>query len=306
MKKICLSLFDGISGLQLSLKRAGIKIDKYYASEVDEPAITITQSNFPNTIQLGDVRKIKKGTIKEKVWLLSAGSPCQDLSHSGAQFGMRTLHQYEQVTCLKDYLKFKKKGRTFIGESYLFWEFVRLIKELKPKYFFFENVNMTNEWKYIISRELRAIPIRVNSSLVTAQNRDRYYWTNIPNVKVPMDKGVLLKDVIPNAVAGFGIRGRKNEKTGKYEPFATLRKDGKANCLVTSKGNTAKIELENGDVRRLTIDEAEMLQTLPKGYTNIKGITDTQRWRGVGNGWTIDVVSQLLSPLKKDLAVAKK
>jgi DNA (cytosine-5)-methyltransferase 3A len=289
MKRNILSLFDGISGLRLSLNRAGIKYDIYYSSEIDNKAIAITQARFPDTVQLGDVRDIK--SLKD-IWLISAGSPCQDLSQMGKKKGM-------VVTTLKQYLSLKKKGYEFAGQSHLFWEFVRLVKELKPKYFFLENVSMDSFWMYVISKELGVLPVKINSSLVTAQNRNRYYWTNIPGITVPKDKGIHLSDVIDGAYTGYGTRGRINNLTGKYSSYSTARRDRKANCICTTLGNTSFIKMRNGTIRRLTISELEQLQTLPKNYTNAPGLSKTARAKGIGNGWTIDVVSHLLRPLKK-------
>lgn len=302
--KVCLSCFDGISGLQLALKRSGIKHHKYYASEIDDKAITITQKRFPKTIQLGDIRNISKQDIAEQVWLLSAGSPCQDLSSMGKQMGMKT-QRGKCITSFDQYLKLKYDGAKFSGQSYLFWEFIRLYKELKPKYFFFENVKMSTTWQYIISRELRVLPYKINSSLVSAQNRERYYWTNIPNVTIPSDKHIKLSDVIPGAIAGHGIRGRKNNLTGKYDRHATTRKDCKANCLVTSRSTTGKVTLKNGVVRNITVNEAEMLQTLPKNYTKVPGVSEKDRFKGIGNGWTINIITHLIKPLKKNLEISK-
>ena len=157
MKKNVLSLFDGISGCQLALKKAKIEIDQYYASEVNEGSMTITQHRFPNTIQLGDVTKIDAKKLP-KIFLLTAGSPCQNFSLAGNRKGMVTVNE-EEITSLPQYLKLKEQGHVFEGESYLFWEFIRLLRELKPKYYLLENVRMTDKWKYIISRELNSYPI---------------------------------------------------------------------------------------------------------------------------------------------------
>ena len=308
MSKNVLSLFDGISGLQLALKRTGIKIDKYYASEINESAINITQYNFPNTIQLGDVSKIKADKLP-KIWILSAGSPCQDFSIAGSRKGMVTMED-EEITSLPQYLKLKKKGHIFRGQSHLFWEFIRLYHELNPKYFFLENVRMTDKWKYIISRELGCLPILINSSTVSAQNRERYYWTNIPNISEPKNKNILLSDVIPNAIAGYGKRGvnkgnTKSDGSILWEQKGTVRNDGKANCITTKKGATSMVKLLDGTIRQLTVEEAEVLQTLPKNYTNVPGVTLAERWHGIGNGWTIDVITHLMKPLKKNLVKRK-
>lgn len=169
-----LSLFDGISVAQQALKELGIK-PTYYASEVDKYAILITQKNFPNTIQLGDVRGVTKEMVG-KVDLLIGGSPCQDLSIA------------------------KKNREGLAGaRSGLFWEYVRILKEVKPKYFVLENVNsMPKEAKQVITEALGVEPIMINAALVSAQNRKRLFWTNIPNVDLPEDKGILLKDIIEN------------------------------------------------------------------------------------------------------------
>lgn len=297
--KNVLSLFDGHSGMQLALKDAGIKIDNYFASEVEMSSIMITQKRFPNTNQLGDVRHIK-GKDLPPIWLLSAGSPCTNFSLAGKRKGMVTKENIE-VTSLSKYLKLKREGYEFEGQSYLFWEFIRLLKETKPKYFFLENVRMTEKWEKVITKELGVLPIPINSSLVSAQNRERLYWTNIPNISVPKDKNITISDIIPNAVGGFGKRGVWNDTLKKYVQTPATRKDKKANCVCTGKGNTAMVTLKNGTTRYLTVSEIEMLQTLPKDYTNVEGVSMTERWKSIGNGWTIKVISHLLKPLKKEL-----
>lgn len=298
MNKNVLSLFDGHSGMQLALKRAGVKIDKYFASEVEMSSIIITQNRFPKTTQLGDVRNIN-GKDLPPIWLLSAGSPCTNFSLAGKRKGMVTTENIE-VTSLTKYLKLKKQGYQFEGQSYLFWEFIRLYKETKPKYFFLENVLMSSKWEKIITKQLGVLPIKINSSLVSAQNRERLYWTNIPNITIPKNKDIKLSDVIPNAIGGFGKRGVWDDQQNKYVQRPSTRKDGKANCVCTNKGNTAMITLKNGQTRYLTVSEVEILQTLPKDYTNVQGITVGDRWKTIGNGWTIDVISHLIKPLKKE------
>lgn len=183
-----LSLFDGMSCGQLALQRAGIKVDNYFASEIDKHAIKVTQHNFPNTIQLGDVTQVK-GTDLPKIDLIIGGSPCQGFSFAG-------------------------KGLNFEDErSKLFFEFVRLVRECQPKYFLLENVKMKHEHELVISQYMKVAPIEINSSLVSAQNRVRLYWTNInekpyglfgdmmPDIPQPKDKGILLKDILENEVA---------------------------------------------------------------------------------------------------------
>lgn len=185
-----LSLFDGISCGQVALERAGIPVEVYYASEIDKYAIAITQKNYPNTIQLGDVEKIDFTQYEGKIDLLIGGSPCTNLSIAGNRKGLEG------------------------DESRLFWEYVRAIKECKPKYFLLENVeSMSDKDKENISNELGCYPIMINSSLVSAQNRKRYYWFNwdlmqynlfgFPTCDIPQpkDKGILLKDVLESGIA---------------------------------------------------------------------------------------------------------
>ena len=156
---------------QIALNRTGIKYNKYFASEIDKYAIKVTQNNYPQTIQLGDVKSINiKGL--PKIDLLMGGSPCQGLSIAGKKLGLSD------------------------PRSILFWEFVKIKNELNPKYFLLENVKMNKESQNIISDSLGVQPIEINSNLVSAQNRKRLYWTNIPGIKQPKDKNILLEDII--------------------------------------------------------------------------------------------------------------
>ena len=174
-----LSLCDGMSCGQIALERAGIKIDTYYASEIADYSIKITQKNYPNTIQIGDMTKLTEGDLNKfkGIDLLLSGTPCKSLS----------------VTNIKEY----EKGLN--GSSKLFFDFVKIKNYIKPQYFLFENVaSMTEENKNIISKLLGVKPIRINSNLVSAQDRDRYYWTNIKVDYLPNDKNIVLKDIMLN------------------------------------------------------------------------------------------------------------
>lgn len=291
-----LSLFDGISAGQLAMNRAmrrKIRKYTYYSSEVDPNAIMITNHNYPNTNQLGDVRFLHKKMFKHAIGLLTAGSPCQDFSLAGKRKGMTTTEDID-VTSLEQYLKLKEEEEfEFEGESYLFWEFVRLVKELKPKYFLLENVTKLGKWKDVISEALGVEPIRINSSLMTAQNRDRYYWTNIPNVDVPEDKEKYLSDMIPGA-RGCGTRNGLNKETGKWTvPNFTIRKDGKANCLTCGNTGTQRYILPNGEIYDMSPEEWETLQTFPEGYTNVNDLAKTHRYKAIGNSWTVDVIEHI-------------
>lgn len=297
MKKNVLSLFDGMSCCQIALKSLGIKVDKYYASEIEYGAIRVARHNFPKMEHVGDVRNIDANNLP-KIWLLAAGSPCTDLSIAGGRKGMLG------ITSLDEYMKLKKKKHNFgKSQSYLFYEFLRILKEVKPKYFFLENVVLKGKMKKyekIITEALGVEPIRINSSLVSAQNRDRLYWTNIPGITIPKDKGILCTDVIPNGY-GAGRRGVKGTKDSKYQIKLTIRTDMKFNCLVTNPTNTNLVYYPDGTLRKLTVQEAEVLQTLPKGYTNVEGVTQAEKYRMIGNGWTIDVIKHLLKPLKSKI-----
>lgn len=202
---IVLSLFDGYSGGQKALSNLGIKVDDYYASEVDKYAIGVTNYNFPKTIQIGDVRNItyidgylctEKGNFYVPVIdAIIGGSPCTDFSFAGKGAGMSTVDKIN-VTTLDHYLELKSKGYQFQGQSYLFWEYVRLMKEINPDFFFLENVMMVKKWKDLISFTLGVDPIFLDSNLVSAQNRKRLYWTNIKGYVEPKDRGILLKDIV--------------------------------------------------------------------------------------------------------------
>lgn len=199
-----LSLFDGISCGRVALERAEISVKNYYASEIESSAIKITKKNHPDTIEIGDVSKVSYSdgvlyTEKSeydvgRIHLLIGGSPCTDFSSIGYANGMKS--GTEEICSLKQYLNLKNKGVSFNGQSYLFWEFIRLLHEVKPDFFLLENVVMSKKWQKIIDTAIGAKPIRINSTLMSAQNRPRLYWTNIPEVKIPEDKNITLADII--------------------------------------------------------------------------------------------------------------
>ena len=211
---IYLSLFDGMSCLQLAIQKANMKKTRYYASEIDRYAMKVTMANFPDTIQLGDVRNVK-GTDIGHVDFLAGGSPCQSFSFAGKRKGMSTTDNIEILT-LDHYLELKSQNFEFEGQSYLFWEYMRIYEELKainPNIFFLlENVVMGNKWQNVLSRAIGIHPIKINSALLGAQSRNRLYWTNIAAVPDgffgdlvcaiphPKDKGILLKDILENEV----------------------------------------------------------------------------------------------------------
>lgn len=311
-----LSCFDGMSCGQIALNKLGYKIENYFASEIDKHAIAVTQSNYPNTIQLGDITKIKGEDLPE-IDLLIGGSPCQGFSFAGKQLNFED------------------------PRSKLFFEFVRLLKETKPKYFFLENVKMKKEFQNVISEYLGVQPIELNSNLVSAQNRKRLYWTNIKGFTMPEDKGIMLKDIIEDGLTDrdkslcllesysrkcatdSGWReymkwgqGQLIVKEATIKGFIEIRKDEgvdltfiksktrrgrrmqfKSNCLTYSKFDYCWFNGE--DVRLLTPVECERLQTVPENYTAI--VSNTKRYSMLGNGWTVDAVTEFFKHIPRDL-----
>lgn len=274
-----LSLFDGMSCGQIALNKANIKINKYFASEIKPHAIKVTQYNYPNTIQLGDVTKIKSYDLP-KIDLLIGGSPCQDFSMANKE---------------KNGLNGKKSG--------LFFEYLRLLKELKPKYFLLENVSMDDYSYQAISEMLNTYPVNINSELVSAQLRQRSYWTNIgpesfdlfnnrySMIPQPKDKKIYLKDILTS-----GYTDRKKSRAlleSDSRPLKTLEKIWHR---YISTGFTTVV-FENKDLdwkkglRYLNQTELERLQTVPEGYTKI--LNRNQAACLLGDGWTVDVIAYI-------------
>ena len=271
---IVLGLFDGMSCGQLALNNLPLLVKSYYSSEVDKYAISITQKNFPNTIQLGDITELDTTKLPQ-IDLLMGGSPCQSFSNMG-------------------------DGTGFDGKSKLFWEFVMVLKETRPKYFLFENVVMRKDWVEIISNELGVKPIKINSGLVSTQRRNRLYWTNIPNITQPEDLGLDFKDIIETEVdVKYQLTPRAIERVRQKQGYDLV--GFKSKCLFATyyKNSSNSREgqiIETPDyLRRLTPRECEILQTVPIGYT--EGVSDTQRYKMLGNGWTVDVISHILQEM---------
>lgn len=303
MLGVVLSLFDGMSCGQIALNRAGIPYSKYYASEIDKHAIKVTQHNYLDTIQLGSVTEIK-GTDLPQIDLLMGGSPCQGFSFSGKQLNFND------------------------PRSKLFFEFVRLIKECKPKYWLLENVVMKKEFEQVITEHLGVEPVKINSALVSAQNRERLYWANFP-IEQPNDKGIKLIDILedtemigPNAIRGrrlnkATILGRRLNDKGKREDYnkeipitqclevrATNR--DKSNCLTTVAKDNVLTTMPIGrhpdafknnlPFRYYTIKEYCRLQTVPENYFD--GVaSENQIRKMIGNGWNVDTIAHIFGGL---------
>ncbi len=266
-----LSLFDGMSCGQIALNNLGIKVDNYFSSEIDKYAMEVAKKNYPNTQHIGDVTKVT-GADLPKIDLLIGGSPCQGFSTAGKELNFSD------------------------PRSVLFFEYVRLLKECKPKYFLLENVNMKESFRNIISEYLGVEPVFINSAQITGQNRPRWYWTNI-DFDIVTDNGVTVSEVI----------GVENAEIGQLQPFprdykkrglkrverVEYRTDGKSNAILTSP---RKNLLKTGDTyRMLTPHEAEKLQGVCADYT--AGVSNTQRYKMLGNGWTVPVIEHIFKGL---------
>lgn len=290
-----LSLFDGISCGMVALERAGIPVKRYVAYEIEKNAIKISQKNYPQIEQCGDVRTADFSQY-EGFDLLIGGSPCQDLSN----------YKYDRG---------EVKGLD--GEkSGLFYYYVKALKEVKPKYFLLENVaSMEKKWADVISEELGVEPIMINSALVCAAERKRLYWTNIPNIEQPEDKGIVLKDIVipANEIADkyWYTKYPITVHDGDVKVKATIHLNShrqakevyglnyKCNTLLCdgNGGNLAKKVYQDNRVRRLTPLEYERLQTLPDHYTDC--VADSRRYTAIGNGWTVDVIAHILKRINK-------
>ena len=292
-----LSLFDGMSCGQLALERAGIKVDKYYASEIKKHAIKVTMDNYPDTIQLGDVTKIQyndgilyteNGNFNVgKIDLLIGGSPCQDFS------------------------LLKVDGKGLEGDkSKLFYEYLRLLKEVKPKYFLLENVKMKKESRIQLNQYLGVEGIDINSSLVSYQNRPRIYWTNIPNVTLPKDKNINFQDFkivdkeickkykVKRTPSREQMWNNGNGKTS-LRSCHNITNSEKIHCVTRKQDrspNSGLIEFEDF-CRYLTREELEMAQTVPLGYTNCVSYNQAQDL--LGDGWTVDIIAHIFSFIKE-------
>lgn len=251
-----LSLFDGMSCGQIALNELGMFPDKYYACEIDKFAIAQTKLNFPDTICLGDVTKLDVSKL-EKIDLLIGGSPCQSFSFAGKMEGM-TTEDNEEITTLDRYLELKEEGFKFAGQSYLFWEYVRVLEDVRKVnpnvLFLLENVRMLSKWEDVINRTLGVKGVHINSSLVSAQIRKRIYWTNIADILQPEDKGIFLRDVLQSEVPEKYYLSDKatiwlNRHADKLGHKVVVKGgDDKSNCIMVSgltKSNLATCYVED-------------------------------------------------------------
>jgi DNA-cytosine methyltransferase len=287
-----LSCFDGMSCGQIAFERAGIPIEKYYASEIDKYAIAVTMANYPDTVQLGSITEWRSWNI-EHPDIIIGGSPCQGFSFAG-------------------------KGLNFEDErSKLFFVFVDILKYYKPKYFLLENVVMKKEHNDVISgilgeiypecvtqtelfRTGRLEPIQINSALVSAQNRNRLYWTNIPGIEQPEDKEILLKDIIEtNPNKKYYISDKRKKYQEKIDRTRVYRIDDKKTGCILKRQNGGSDQLffiDEKGWRQFTPIELERLQNVSDNYTS--HVSDSQRFCMLGNGWTVDVIVHIFKNIE--------
>lgn len=285
-----ISLFDGISCGIIAAQRAGLKVENYFAAEIDKFAIQVSQRNHPQIIQLGDVRQVRASDLPQ-IDLLIGGSPCQGFSYAGGRLNFQD------------------------PRSKLFFEYVRILKECKPKHFLLENVKMDTKSENTISSILGVKPLKINSNRVSAQNRGRLYWTNIaakkdlfgnliPGIPQPTKKHIYLGDILEDSPSPIFYKSEKwikyaNKKNGfSFNPInikAALYKKGQ--CLMATYFKGGKMSgpyiQDKKGIRAITPVEAERLQTVPDNYT--AGLSNTQRYKTLGNGWTVDVIAHIFS-----------
>jgi len=259
-----LSLFDGMACGRIALERCGYNVTNYFASEIDKYAMKVAKANYPDIQHLGDVRSVITDGLPE-IDLLIGGSPCQGFSFAG-----RHLNFEDQ-------------------RSRLFFEYVRILEETQPRYFLLENVRMSKESERVISEFLDCEPVTINSNLVSAQNRHRLYWTNIPVDGLPDDKGIKLADIIES---GNVDRDKAHCIDANYWKGGNLKSYFEKNRRQLVFGQSVD------DYRKLSPIECERLQTVPDNYT--AHVSNTQRYKMLGNGWTVDVVAHILKNIEID------
>lgn len=311
-----LSLFDGISCGRLALERVGVKIDAYYASEIDKQAIQIAQTRHPDIIQIGDVAKVsyRAGVLQTEagdfpvghIDLIIGGSPCTDFSPMGYAQGM--VSGQVELTELGQYLALKAAGAQFAGQSYLFWEYVRLLQEVQPDFYLLENVAMALKWRKIITGAMGCEPVAINSALVSAQNRPRLYWTNIRGVQAPSDRRIVLDDILDPKASTADVSHcqtvqrafvRLMDKYGyipeRFNPYNATELRDKACAL--SRGSM----VTSSCATLLFVSEAEGLHSaangllngkyptrLPDGRYNLRklNLTEMERLQTLPDGYT--------------------
>lgn len=287
-----LSLFDGISCGMVALERARIPVERYVAYEIEPSAIKISAKNYPQIEQCGDVFKADF-TEYQGFDLLIGGSPCTHWSIAQKSTDRETT-------------------ASGIGWD-LFSQYVRALKESECKYFLYENnKSMSAEIKAEITKYLGVEPIFINSALVSAQSRQRLYWTNIPGVCLPKDKGIKLHDIIENghvdrdkalclARRYAGFSGSQSYLCRRYfgKSFGQAVFEGDIEAIKAKWKADPYFESDEKNIRQMTVKECERLQTLPDDYTSVDGVSTQMRYEAIGNGWTVDVIAHIFKGLKE-------
>ncbi|HSQ87964.1 DNA cytosine methyltransferase, partial [Romboutsia sp.] len=299
-----LSLCDGMSCGQIALERAGIKVNNYFASEIENSSIKITQKNYPNTIQLGDMTKINEAELDKlpRIDLVISGTPCRDFSKCTIQGGSNNWENMHSI------------GKGVYGKhSSLFFIFKEIYDYIKANNnqnvkFLFENVVMKKNDEEVVNSVLGLEPVKINSSIFSAQNRERLYWTDINIAELPKESNLVLKDIIlsdekVDEKFWYNDRGFEFQGEDKRVACTLIMKGHDIQKRVSSKkfkcptltscrgGNLQKKVYQNGRCRKLTPTEYEILQTVPVGYT--KGVSDSQRYNMLGDGWTVDAIAHI-------------
>lgn len=287
-----LSLFDGISCGRIALERAGIKVNNYYASEIDKHAIKVSEANYPDIIRLGDVLDWPTWDINwDSIDLVMGGSPCQDFSI--ARTGLKG-----ELGC-RSGISGDKSGLIFC--------FFLILEYCNPTFFLLENVIMERKYQEFITNRIGVIPIRINSNLVSFQNRDRLYWTNVNNVTVPKDREISFQDYKSkdfNYEKKFKLNRTPSRESmwgnGVNGKCANVTYEDKVKCLTTKQDrwNNSGLVAFDGFCRYLTTQELEAAQTVPEGYCS--GLTKNQTEKVLGNGWTVDIISHILKGIEND------
>lgn len=294
-----LSLFDGMSNGHIALNNIGVEPDNYYASEVESDPIKVTQHLFPNTIQMGDVTHWRSWNIDwSTIDLIIGGSPCQGFSSSGRQGGTKALLNGQEiiVNSLSLYHTVSQMGAEFLSHSHLFWVFVDIVEHVKSQNpnvkYMLENVKMSKSNLNMVTQALNVEPVFIDSALVSAQSRQRYYWCNW-KVTQPKNAGVVLTDILESGYA---------DRDKSYCIDANYWKGGNTNQYFNKSRRQLVFEspqdcnLKSKKYRKLTVRECARLQTTPEYYIDRflnSGVSNTQLYKMLGNGWTVDVIAHI-------------
>jgi DNA (cytosine-5)-methyltransferase 3A len=277
----------------------------YHAFELDHKAMIVSHKHFPNINHHGDLRNWRSGVLQfnSPIDLFMAGTSCKNTSNAGDRKGFATLNG-DPVNSLEQYIR-NDFNQIEMNESCIcFWESIWFMRTVKPKYTFFEIPPLNQKFLSIFVKETNLNCITINSKLVSAQSRNRLYFTNIPNVSQPNDLNINIDSIIPGAKAyskhgSYNPLSQTNPLVKKYSNTKTIiRKDGKMNTIVTNPHTTNKVILNNGTIRKITVEESEQFMGYPIGYTQHPKLSNSDRYRILGNGWSIPVIEHIFKGLK--------